>query len=86
MFFAGIVWRLIREKDFCSIYDRQIKPTKKFCLALAPKISKKRKTPPDGNQEGQAFSRCSGHAAKHQSNQEGSTKALRRSSRLHLLE
>lgn len=52
MFFAGIVWRLIREKDFCSIYDRQIKPTKKFCLALAPKISKKRKTPPDGNQEG----------------------------------
>lgn len=47
MLFAGIVWRLIREKDFCSIIARQIKPTEKFLLAIQGEKSLEKENPSD---------------------------------------
>lgn len=47
MFFAGIVRRLIREKDFCLIYARHLSPTENFLLAIQGKKSLEKENPSD---------------------------------------
>ncbi|MDM8217164.1 hypothetical protein QUW15_13535 [Desulfovibrio piger] len=45
---------LIREKDFCSIYDRQIKPTANFLLAIQGEKSLEKEKSPSRRQSGRA--------------------------------
>ena len=60
---------------FNQIMNRHLSPTdENFAWLSRRKSLEKEKAPPDGNQEGQAFSRCFRHAAKHRNNKQGSTK------------